>query len=332
MGRKLVLRDNNAKNGTFVNGQRIKQHRLAPGDEIQLGPNVRLLFSYALGVGDRVVQQRGSREQLLRERMYAERIESLANIVTGLAHQLNTPLGLATTTNALIASLAEDVRKTGPGPALDEILSELKVSTELMSRNLERANQLVRTFKQLSSRQLSDEFMECELSSVVRDCIATLEAELKNRSIVVATQWTDGAIYPWAGYPGHLSQVLINLAQNTLLHAYRLGESGKIDIALSSADKSYVLEFSDYGAGMPPQVLSRLFEPFVTSGRNASTAGLGLAIAHNIVTNILGGEIVCSSAPGKGTRIRLSIPRLCPRAEEDALGRSSITPERREES
>jgi signal transduction histidine kinase len=158
-----------------------------------------------------------------------------------------------------------------------------------------------------------------------------MAGELKERSIRVATTLPEGRELPWSGYPGHLSQVLISLFQNTLRHAYKPEESGQVDVRISERGSSYRIELSDYGAGVPPHILPRIFEPFVTSGRDAKAAGLGLAISHNIVTNVLGGEIVCSSAPAKGTRIQLTIPRVCPRNEEPPPGRTTLTPGPREE-
>jgi signal transduction histidine kinase len=334
-GADVIIRDNDARNGTYVNGKRIKEYRLRPGDEIQIGPYVGLLFSTGVGAEQRLAQQQATRDELLSEQMYAERIESLANLVTSLAHELNTPLGVATTAHGMISMLTKEMQHLDGGPQLAALLGELKASTDLIGRNLARANELVRSFKQLSARQLSDEYMESDLISIVEDCFAALALETDRRNIKVNMKWDKGVSLPWTGYPGHLTQVLITLTRNTLAHAYKEGQSGRIDIAVVDERTRYRIEFRDYGAGIPDEIFRRLFEPFVTSAREAGAMGLGLAVAHNVVTNILGGHITCSSLPGTGTTVLLRIPHVCPRDEDaarpamQAIG--SITPARRAE-
>jgi signal transduction histidine kinase len=319
VGRSLVLRDNRAKNGTYVNGRRVEDHALKPGDEIQIGPNVSLLFSHGAGAAERLAQQQAAREQLVNQQMYAGRLESIANIVTGFAHEINTPLGVANTANALIANLVDEVRQAD-GPERDALLGELKHSAALMGRNLDRATCIVRSFKQLSSRQLRDEYVECDLAEVVDECIATMSADLERRRITVDRVWDRRAKFPWGGCPGHLSQVLIGLVQNTLRYAYTESEEGRVEISLSPDGDLYRLEFKDFGAGVDKEILPGIFEPFVTSGREGGAAGLGLAIAHNIVINILSGEISCESERGEGTTFRIELPRSCPENEEPPRG------------
>jgi signal transduction histidine kinase/CheY-like chemotaxis protein len=259
-----------------------------------------------------LLQQRVAREKLLNERMYVERIEGIANMVTGVSHEINTPLGVANTANGMILSLAEQVGRTPPGAELDELVSDLKESTTLMAKNIARASNLVRSFKQLSASQLSDERTTTNLEGVVSDCTEAMSVETGKRKIAIRRSWGD-AQFPWTGYPGHLSQVLVNLIQNTLRYAYKPEDTtGVVDIRIAEQGESYVLEYEDYGAGVPPEIHPRMFEPFVTSGRDRGGTGLGLAIVHNIMTNLLRGQIACTTALGKGTKFVLTIPRVVP--------------------
>jgi signal transduction histidine kinase len=324
-GRAVIVRDNHAKNGTFVNGRRIEEHALQPGDEIKVGPNVSLLFSRVTGSTEPEPLRRTAHEQLVNQQMYAVRLESIANIVTGFAHEINTPLGIANTANSLVATLVDEIRAATTDAERDALMRELTESAQLLGRNLERASRLVRSFKQLSSRQLRDEYVECDIGEIVNESLLTLAPELERRHVTVNRMWERDAKFPWEGYPSHLSQVLIGFIQNTLRYAYSETEAGRIDVSLSGHGDLYRLNFKDHGVGVAKHILPGIFEPFVTSGREAGAVGLGLAIAYNIVTNILMGDISCESELGKGATFTIVIPSTCPQVEET---RGSMSPPR----
>jgi signal transduction histidine kinase/ActR/RegA family two-component response regulator len=275
--------------------------------------------NWTIAHGAVLLQQRVAREKMLNERMYIERIEGIANMVTGVAHEINTPLGVANTANGMIVSLASEIARTQPGSAdLEDLVKDLTESSELLSKNLDRASRLVRSFKQLSSSQLSDERCSVDIGAVMTDCIEAMRVETKKRKVNVKPNWNEKEKHAWLGFPGHLSQVLLNFFQNALRYAYEGDEGGDIDLRLiTQTDGSYVIEFEDYGRGVAPAILPRMFEPFVTSGREIGGTGLGLAITHNIVTNILKGEIRVTSAVGKGTKFTVRVPRRVPDAAGD---------------
>jgi signal transduction histidine kinase/DNA-binding response OmpR family regulator len=288
--------------------------QIQPGFTVHALENDLTLFmqNWTIAHGAVLLQQRVSREKMLNERMYVERIESIANMVTGVAHEINTPLGVANTANGMIVSLAKEVATTPPGPQLDDVVKDLMESTELMRKNLERASRLVKSFKQLSSSQLSDERCTSDITAVIHDCIDAMSVDTKKRGITMRTHWDLGEKHSWTGFPGHLSQVIVNLIQNTLRYAYKGEKAGDVDIRLTGDAEKYTIEFEDYGAGVPPEIFPRMFEAFVTSGREIGGTGLGLAISHNIMTNLLKGNIACTTAVGKGTKFTLVVPRVVP--------------------
>jgi signal transduction histidine kinase/DNA-binding response OmpR family regulator len=274
---------------------------------------VLFMQNWTIAHGALLLQQRVAREKMLNERMYIERIEGIANMVTGVAHEINTPLGVANTANGMIQSLSEQIAQTAPGSDLDALVADLRESTGLLGKNLDRATRLVRSFKQLSASQLSDERVLTDLGSVVSDCLDAMRVETKKRGLQVAVGWGPDAKFPWVGYPGHFSQVLVNLVQNTLRYAYPAETPApRLDIRLSDAGESYVLEFEDHGAGVAPEIQSRMFQPFVTSTRGSGGTGLGLAISHNIMTNILKGKISFTTVVGRGTKFVLTVPKDVP--------------------
>ena len=288
---------------------------LQPGFLISAVQSDLSLFmqNWTIAHGALLLQKRIARENMLNERMYVERIESIATMVTGVAHEINTPLGVATTANGMIANLAVQVAQTQPGPELDALVADLNESTQLLGKNLERASRLIRSFKQLSASQLSDERTAIDLGDVVRDCVDAMRVETKRRNMTIRLVWPSDARFPWHGYPGHLSQVIVNLIQNALRHAYAADYlSPVVDIRMARKDERYDLEFEDCGAGVPEDILPRMFEPFVTSNRASGGTGLGLAISQNIMVNLLKGSITCTTVRGKGTKFWLQIPVVVP--------------------
>jgi signal transduction histidine kinase len=312
----LVLRDNDAKNGTFVNGHRIVEQELQPGDEIQLGTNLSLLYTCANNRTERAAQQRLARERVIRERIFLERIESMATLVASLAHAINTPLGVANTANGMLMALATDIEAANESPHMAELVHDLKAASLLLSKNIERASRLVSNFRQLSTRHLADEYTKCDLATLIRDCAETMQlsasrVEGGSRHLDIRFHHKEGA-FAWWGFPGHLAHVLDNLTGNTLLHGYPREASAVVEIRLKAKGDRYILEFEDFGRGVPADILPRVFEPFVTSARSEGGTGLGLAIAHNIVSNLLHGQIVCTSKPGLGTKFVIELPHQVP--------------------
>lgn len=305
-----------------VHGGFVVDHR--PGDKMSLsleGDLVLFMQNWRIAYGALLLQQRVAREKLLKEQMYIERMQSIASMVTGVAHEINTPLGVATTANSMMNSLMSELGATN-APA--DLLADIREASELLGKNLERASKLVRSFKQLSANQLSDDRATLDLVAVVNDCLDTMRPETRKRQLEVKLEAPETPMQ-WTGYPGHLSQVLINMLQNTMRYAYG-DEGGKLDIRIRETTleglagaKAYRIEVEDYGRGVAPEILARLFEPFVTSGRDRGGTGLGLAITKNIMTNLLKGSIVCSTQQGKGTRFDLVFPAVVPPAPT-ALG------------
>lgn len=261
------------------------------------------------------LRERLAREQLLRDQMYYERMESIATMVTGVAHELNTPLGVARTANSMVTELTQNLLQNPPedDEEREELQDDLEDACNLMTKNLERAQRLIQSFKKLSASQLSDEQMESDLVLIIKDCLETMRPDLKKKTIVSTVHTDDDTKFPWNGYPGHLSQVIINLIQNTIRYAYDDSHtSPKIDVFLKEFKQrdGYRIEFVDYGKGVARHILPRLFDAFVTSGRNKGGTGLGLAIVHNIVVNLLGGSISCESELGEGTKFLIDLPKI----------------------
>src|SRR5581483_5474712 len=215
------------------------------------------------------LQERIAREQMLREKMYFERMSGIATMVAGVAHEINTPLGVANTANSTIVSRIATLTKEKPTDPeiLAEIFDDLELASNLLTKNLLRANGLVSSFKKLSASQLTDTRETIDLGVLLNDCVQTMSPETKKKKIVVRVDRSPGTAFTWNGYPSHLTQVIVNFFQNVIRYAYHNRPEGAIDIRLKafSADGApfFRIEFEDYGNGVDAAVLQKLFQPFV---------------------------------------------------------------------
>ncbi|MFF3404333.1 ATP-binding protein [Streptomyces sp. NPDC002659] len=275
--------------------------------------------NWCVAYGTLCLKERLQHEQLLRDKARNERMESIATMVTGVAHELNTPLGTARTAGCMVAeSLAV---LTSSFPEMSDnfpIAADVRESVQLMNRNLDRAHLLIQSFRKLSTSQMFDNRMTVDLRETISDCIAAMAPDLEKAGIVATIHSSERQNWQWDGYPGHLSQVLVSLIRNVLQYAYGDGLGGKIDIFLGWQESDFSITFADYGCGISPEILPRVFEAFVTSRKGGEGIGLGLSIARNIVHNLLGGKISCESPVDVGTRFVIELPLASPDNDYDA--------------
>lgn len=259
-----------------------------------------------------------SQEELIR----AEKLAALGGMVAGLAHELNTPIGNAVT---VASTLAEHTREfaaqinSGDGLRKSTLLHFCNNSldgSDILLRNLERAHDLLRNFKQMAIDQTSENRRVFRFDQTVSEIIAAMTPALKRQPIKIQNNIVSDIELD--SFPGALGQVLINLINNAILHGFEKAKSGHIsisgEIAASNANapKRVRLTIEDDGIGIPPQHLGHIFEPFFTTKLGQGGSGLGLSIIYNIVTSLLGGEIHCESTLGQGTRFIILLPLRAP--------------------
>ena len=188
-------------------------------------------------------------------------------------------------------------------------------AADLVMHNLTQAADLVSSFKQVAVDQTSTKRRKFDLKEVVEEVLATVHHLVKTKPIHVRTDLADGI--EMDSYPGPLGQVLNNLFNNVLEHAFAGRAGGEISIRTRREGQDQVLlEFRDDGAGIEPAHLPKIFDPFFTTRLGQGGSGLGLNIVHNIVTGVLGGYITVNSQLGRGTSFTLLIPVVAPRAAD----------------
>jgi signal transduction histidine kinase len=254
-------------------------------------------------------------KRTLAAQMEAERQRSLTQMVAGVAHEINTPLGIIATGLSIVErQLANDaiVASLITTPAR-EAMADVNEAMGLMKGNIERASKLVQDFKKISVSQLSDVKEPLNLPGVVNDTIELAKINFKHSGLVVEI---DNQIpiehQTWLGYRGYLTQIVLNFLSNIERYAYPPGVGGRAVISLREHDDHFVVSVRDFGKGIPFEDQSHVFEPFFTTGRGSGGTGLGLAIVHNLVTDALKGSLDLESTPGQGTEFRVKFPRVAP--------------------
>jgi PAS domain S-box-containing protein len=247
----------------------------------------------------------------------AEKLAALGRLVAGVAHEVNTPVGTSlTVASSLERKTAMFAAEVAQGNLKRSSLNEfLQISREASSQlvaNLSHAAELIQSFKQVATdRNYSDQRI-FDLGDLTEQVVMSLRG-LGNQNLTVNVECPPNLTMN--SYPGPYGQVLTNLFLNAVTHAFPDGKGGTVSIKVqpSGNDDVQVL-FSDDGCGMSLDVRRKAFDPFFTTRRDQGGTGLGLHIVHTIVTNCLGGRLNLDSKPGKGTNIRLVLPRVAPAA------------------
>jgi signal transduction histidine kinase len=246
------------------------------------------------------------------ELIQAEKLASLGQLVAGVAHEINTPLGVALTTGTLLRDEASRFGEEAASGQLrrsvfERFAARMQEGTRLLYANLSRAAELVHSFKQVAVDQASGERRRFEMDAWLNELLTSLGPVLRKAGHVVLIDCPAGLAVNT--YPGALAQVLTNLLLNSVAHAYDEGQTGSIAIAVSQPEPGLVrIIFTDDGKGILPQNISRVFDPFFTTGRKAGRTGLGLHIVYNLVTSTLHGRIELDGRPGEGARFTIDIP------------------------
>ncbi|KAB8042084.1 GAF domain-containing sensor histidine kinase [Janthinobacterium aquaticum] len=240
-----------------------------------------------------------------------EKLASLGRLVAGVAHEINTPLGICVTATSHLVQELKLTREDLDAGQLDEdglqqFFEIIDQTLRIMTTNTQRAAALVRSFKQVAVDQSSDELRNFNLRKYIDEVLLSLQPKLKGKPITVEVECPPAL--QLRSYPGAVSQIITNMVVNSLVHGFAEGEPGVIRIHVRSEAEMLELDYSDDGLGMDNTTLAQLFDPFFTTKRGSGGSGLGAHILYNLVTGPLGGTVKVASAPGMGLHYKIRFP------------------------
>jgi predicted ATPase/signal transduction histidine kinase len=241
----------------------------------------------------------------------SEKMASLGNLVAGVAHEINTPLGTGITAASTLIAKTETTanaydNKQLKASALKAYFDRTLRGSRLILNNLERASELVQSFKQVAVDQTNLEKRTFAVKNTIEDTLINLKPRLKRTQHQITVNGDDDIQIE--SYPGAFSQIITNLVINSLNYAYPNGADGHLRFNWHQKEQRLILEYSDDGCGIPADNLGKIFEPFFTTGRGKGGTGLGLHIVYNLTTQKLQGTIHCDSKIGVGTTFTLNLP------------------------
>lgn len=252
-------------------------------------------------------QLRDTQSQLIQ----AEKMAALGSLVAGMAHEINTPIGIGVTSASSIREETQKIAKslaagTMKKSEFEAYLLHTEHGCEILHRNLSRAADLVGNFKQVAVDQASDDWRDIDLREYLDEILLSLRPRLKQTRITVSNDCPVG-LHLFIN-PGAIYQIVSNLVMNSVLHGFPEDAAGRITLTAELRGDKVVLHFGDEGIGIPAEHIGRIFEPFFTTKRGQGGSGLGLNIVYNLITTTLNGHVAVDSKPGQGTRFIIDLP------------------------
>ncbi len=241
----------------------------------------------------------------------AEKMASLAVLVAGVAHEINTPVGISVTAASYLKQQTDilNTKYTQGSMKRSELESYIKTATEstkVLLDNLEKASDHINSFKKVAVDQASQEKRIFNLKEYVNEVLLSLQPALKKTKHKVTVTGKDDINIE--SMPGAISQIVTNLVMNSLKHAFEGIESGEIKIDVDFNNDTAIFRYSDNGIGMSEETREKLFDPFYTTKRGSGGSGLGMHIVYNLVTQSLKGAITYESSPGNGASFEIKWP------------------------
>lgn len=259
-----------------------------------------------------VARLTAAREELVQ----SEKLASLGAMVAGISHELNTPIGNTVTVSSTMQAQIRDFKKLVDAGQLRksdlvDFLGLQDEMSEVIVRSTRRAAELVTSFKQVAVDRSSERRREFDLATLVQELVTALKPGMRHHHVEVTVDIPDGI--QCDSFPGPVGQVITNLIQNALTHAFGDNASGSIAITARTEGGLVVMRVKDSGKGMDEHTLKHAFDPFFTTRLGKGGSGLGLSVSHRIANTVLGGTLVASSTPGQGSCFTFSFLRALPK-------------------
>lgn len=259
------------------------------------------------------VARRTEELQLAQQKLVENaKLAALGSLVAGVAHEVNTPLGIALLSTTYLQDELKQLRlKAEQGKltssSLYKMLDKSDETTALLNKQIVRASDLIVRFKQTTSTYSLEDKRQCKLAELIQTIVASMASESARHNVEFHLQCADDLSLNT--YPHAIVQILTNLISNSLYHGFIDRPSGNIYITCAAQDAEHLkLSFANDGNCIDDDVINKVFEPFYTSQRSRGFTGLGLSIIHNLIVQLLGGDITLRNLQPHGVEFEIIIP------------------------
>ena len=242
---------------------------------------------------------------------------SLGNLVAGVAHEINTPLGVSVTAASFLEDKTKKFHKTYSKnyeipEDFKKFLDVTIEATSMISANLKKAAELINSFKQVAVDRSSKKRRQFNFAENIEELLTSLKPHIKRTNHSITINCPDNFIID--NYPGVFSQIFTNLIMNSLIHGFDGIKTGEITLNVSqNGNNDLLIKYNDNGVGMDTETISKIYDPFFTTKRNTKGGiGLGMHIVYNLIVQTLGGKIECTSNPNNGTSFVIQTPLVPP--------------------
>ncbi len=250
-------------------------------------------------------------QQATAQLVETEKMAALGELVAGVAHEINTPVGIGVTAashlqerTSYFQSLYEKDELTRDD--FETYLNLCRESSQIILSNLQRAAEQVNSFKRIAVDQSTEDLREFNFRDYLNEILLSLQPQYRRAKHALTVNCPGDIVL--RSYPGAFYQIFSNLIQNSLLHGFEHTDAGRITIEVKAANGKLYIDYNDNGKGIKPEFRPRIFTPFFTTKRGHGGSGLGMHITYNLVTRTLGGTIHCHSQPGYGTTFVIAVP------------------------
>lgn len=226
----------------------------------------------------------------------SEKMASLGRLVTGMAHELNTPVGVCVTALSFLQQRVLDENSSK---------EDIEQSLLILSENLNKVSAMVSSFKLLSVSTSEEDKIDFPCIEMIRSTAASIRSQYHANNIDVLILGKEIEI---SSYPNAISQALSHIISNAIIHAFPNRIDGKITIAIEKKETAIEIICSDNGIGMDETLSGHIFEAFSSKRLGSKGCGLGMNIVYNVITQTLNGTIECSSKIGEGTQYVIRFP------------------------
>ncbi len=257
-------------------------------------------------------------EQAQDKLVQSEKMAALGELVAGVAHEINTPVGVGVTAASFLEAKTGEFKKIYDAGELkrSDLENFLRVVEEVSRSiliNMERAAELISSFKQVAVDQSSETRRRFNLKEYIDEILLSLRPRYKKTGHAINVHCDE--TIELNSYPGVFSQILNNLIMNSLIHGFEEMDSGRIEMEISCSDNLVTFIYRDNGKGMTSEQKEKVFDPFYTTRRTKGGTGLGMSILFNLVTQTLNGSIDCQASEGAGVVFTMTFP-ISPAADE----------------